>query len=174
MQWTEGVSRIPKMSLTHFFRKSAGPGFDVLVLIWPSGGQPTKYPLKSTFECFLPSVLPLWAAAVVALVFFVDDVVKICLGHFVLVVVFPGVASPWLAHQITAGVKFGWLGPLAGRHSGRGIALVTYGGAGLVTNSILFCWLFKIRDRCKKVRFQQTHNQGLRQLLLTVSWDLRA
>ena len=28
--------------------------------------------------------------------------------------------------------------------------------------------------RCKKVRFQQTHNQGLRQLLLTVSWDLCA
>ena len=27
---------------------------------------------------------------------------------------------------------------------------------------------------CKKVRFQQTHNQGLHQLLLTVSWDLRA
>ena len=26
----------------------------------------------------------------------------------------------------------------------------------------------------KKVCFQQTHNQGLRQLLLTVSWDLRA
>ena len=25
-----------------------------------------------------------------------------------------------------------------------------------------------------KVRFLQTHNQGLRQLLLTVSWDLRA
>ena len=46
--------------------------------------------------------------------------------------------------------------------------------AGLVTNSILFCWLFKIKDRCKKVRFLQTHNQGLRQLLLTVSWDLRA
>ena len=40
---------------------------------------------------------------------------------------------------------------------------------GLVTNSILFCWLFRIKDRCKKVRFQQTHNQGLRQLLLTVS-----
>ena len=35
MQWTEGeVSRIPKMPLTHFFRKSAGPGFDVLVMIW--------------------------------------------------------------------------------------------------------------------------------------------
>ena len=47
-------------------------------------------------------------------------------------------------------------------------------GPGLVTNSILFYWLFKIKDRCKKVRFQQTHNQGLRQLLLTVSWDLRA
>ena len=45
---------------------------------------------------------------------------------------------------------------------------------GLVINSILFCWLFKIKDRCKKVRFQQTHNQGLCQLLLTVSWDLRA
>ena len=30
---------------------------------------------------------------------------------------------------------------------------------GLVTNSILFCWLFTIKDRCKKVRFQQTHNE---------------
>ena len=45
---------------------------------------------------------------------------------------------------------------------------------GLVTNSILFGWLFKTKDRCKKVRFLQTHNQGLRQLLLTVSWDLCA
>ena len=26
----------------------------------------------------------------------------------------------------------------------------------------------------RKVRFRQTHNQGLRQLLLMVSWDLRA
>ena len=26
----------------------------------------------------------------------------------------------------------------------------------------------------KKVRYQQTHNQGLRQMFLTVSWDLRA
>ena len=32
----------------------------------------------------------------------------------------------------------------------------------------------KSRIDVKKVRFQQTHNQGLRQLLLTVSWDLRA
>ena len=46
--------------------------------------------------------------------------------------------------------------------------------AGLVTNSILFCWLFTIKDRCKKGSFQQTHNQGLRQLLLMVSWGLRA
>ena len=45
--------------------------------------------------------------------------------------------------------------------------------SGLVTNSIRFCWLFTIKDRCKKVLFQQTHNQGLHQLLLTVSWDLR-
>ena len=37
---------------------------------------------------------------------------------------------------------------------------------GLVTNSILFYWLFKIMDRCKKVRFQQTHNPGMRQLFL--------
>ena len=27
------LSRIPKMPLTHFFRKSTGPGFDVLVLL---------------------------------------------------------------------------------------------------------------------------------------------
>ena len=44
---------------------------------------------------------------------------------------------------------------------------------GLVTNLFLFCWLFKIKNQGVKVRFQQTHNQGLRQLL-TVSWDLCA
>ena len=33
---------------------------------------------------------------------------------------------------------------------------------------------FSQSGMCKKVRFQQTHNQDLRQLLLTVSWDLRA
>ena len=33
---------------------------------------------------------------------------------------------------------------------------------------------FHNQGSCKKVHFQQTHNQGLRQLLLTVSWDLRA
>ena len=40
-----------------------------------------------------------------------------------------------------------------------------WGPAGLVTNSIQFCWLFK---SFAKVRFQQTQNQGLRPLLLTV------
>ena len=44
----------------------------------------------------------------------------------------------------------------------------------LVTNSILFSWLFTIKDQCKKERFQQTHNQSLHQLFLTVSWDLHA
>ena len=32
----------------------------------------------------------------------------------------------------------------------------------------------KSRIDVKKVRFQQTHKKGLRQLLLMVSWDLRA
>ena len=40
---------------------------------------------------------------------------------------------------------------------------------GLVNDSIIFCLLFTIKDRCKKVHFQQTYNQGFRQLLLTVS-----
>ena len=52
------------------------------------------------------------------------------------------------------------------RWSGQGLGKVTY--------STLFCWLFTIKDRCKQVRFQQTHNQGLRQLFLTVSWELCA
>ena len=34
----------------------------------------------------------------------------------------------------------------------------------LVTNSILFCLLFKIKDQCRKVRFQKPQNQGLRLL----------
>ena len=45
---------------------------------------------------------------------------------------------------------------------------------GLGTNSISLSWLFKFKDRSEKVRFQQTHNQGLRHLFLTVFWDLRA
>ena len=45
---------------------------------------------------------------------------------------------------------------------------------GLVTNSILFCLLFTIRNRCWNVRFKHAHNQGLRHLFLTVSSDLRA
>ena len=46
--------------------------------------------------------------------------------------------------------------------------------SGYRTDSIIFCRIFTIKDRCKKVRFQQTHNEGLRQLLLTVSLDLGA
>ena len=33
---------------------------------------------------------------------------------------------------------------------------------------------FQFSEQQKQVLFKQTHNQGLRQLLLTVSWDLRA
>ena len=33
---------------------------------------------------------------------------------------------------------------------------------------------FKFLEQQKQVCFQQTYNQGLRQLFLTVSWDLRA
>ena len=40
---------------------------------------------------------------------------------------------------------------------------------GLLTNSILFCWLFPNQgDGWRKVCFQQTHNQNLRQLFLLV------
>ena len=45
-------------------------------------------------------------------------------------------------------------------HSGKSVKLSIL-ITGLVTNS-KFCWLFK--DRCEKVCFLQTHNQGLRQL----------
>ena len=37
---------------------------------------------------------------------------------------------------------------------------------GLVTNSTLICWLFTIKDRYNKVRFQQAHNQGSCNLFL--------
>ena len=57
---------------------------------------------------------------------------------------------------------------LVGCEVGAGVSLYCC-KPGLVTNSILFCWNFKIKDRCKKVPLQQTHNRGLRQLLLTVS-----
>ena len=33
---------------------------------------------------------------------------------------------------------------------------------------------FQYSEQQKQVRFQQMHNQGLRQLFLTMSWDLRA
>ena len=41
--------------------------------------------------------------------------------------------------------------------------------SGLVTNSILFCWLITIKDRYLKVRFQQTCIEGFCQLFLIVS-----
>ena len=50
----------------------------------------------------------------------------------------------------------------------------TWPRSGPVTDSILFRWLFTIKDRCRKVRFQQRHIQGLHQMFLMVSWDLRA
>ena len=43
---------------------------------------------------------------------------------------------------------------------GGGGAWAAWLTTGLVTYSILFWWLFAIKDQCKKVRFQQTHNQG--------------
>ena len=49
--------------------------------------------------------------------------------------------------------------------------LCVNGNASLVTISILFG---TIKDQCANVSFQQTHNQGLRQLFLTVSSDLSA
>ena len=39
--------------------------------------------------------------------------------------------------------------------------------SGHLLNSILF-FLFAIKDHCKKVCFYWSHNQGLRQLFLTV------
>ena len=42
--------------------------------------------------------------------------------------------------------------------------------SGNQPNFILF---FHNQGSVKRVRFQQTYNQGLRQLFLTVSWDLR-
>ena len=35
---------------------------------------------------------------------------------------------------------------------------------GLVTNSVLFCWIFTIKDKCRRCIFKQMHKQGLRQL----------
>ena len=46
--------------------------------------------------------------------------------------------------------------------------------SGLVINSILFCWLFIIKDQCKQVRFS-TNNRGLHHLFSgRCLWDLRA
>ena len=71
----------------------------------------------------------------------------------------PGWPSPHWSPQCRRGPCRAWY-----RHRYRGCA-----EAELVTNSTLFCWLFTIKGRCKKVGFQQTHNQGPHQLFLTVS-----
>ena len=42
---------------------------------------------------------------------------------------------------------------------------------GLLTNSIIFCWLFTMRDQ---VSFSETLNLDFQQLFLMVFWDLRA
>ena len=49
--------------------------------------------------------------------------------------------------------------------------------SGLVSDQwslIQFCWLFTIKDWCKKVHLQQKHIEGLLQLLLIVSWNTLA
>ena len=43
---------------------------------------------------------------------------------------------------------------------------------GLITNSILSCWIFTIQSPCETMCLLRTHIQGLCQLFLTVSWDL--
>ena len=37
----------------------------------------------------------------------------------------------------------------------------SFSGVGLVTNSILFCWLFTINDNKKRQVCSKTHDQGL-------------
>ena len=46
-------------------------------------------------------------------------------------------------------------------------------GNSCVTDSIIFVWFFTVKDRCKKVHFQQMYNRHLRQLISTLSKDLR-
>ena len=77
-----------------------------------------------------------------------------------------GLTGPW--GQLTSGLSGGHLEVMHVHE----LTVDLPPGWYQVTNSIIFCWLFTIKDRCKKVRFQQTYNQGLRQLFLTVSWDL--
>ena len=60
------------------------------------------------------------------------------------------------------------------RFKPRRLAKPTSRLVGLVTNSILLYLLFTIKDWCKKCVFNKCSNQYLRQLFLTVSWDLCA
>ena len=63
------------------------------------------------------------------------------------------VAGPWPVCQHNRGNAPNWPG-------------------GLVTTSILLCWIFTIKDQHKKVCFLQTHNQGLERLFLALSWAI--
>ena len=53
-------------------------------------------------------------------------------------------------------------------------ATVAASTSGLAIITILLFLYFKFLERRREVRFKQTHNQGLRQLFLKVSWDLCA
>ena len=76
-------------------------------------------------------------------------------------------SDSWKA--VKCGVVF--LVHFAERHLRKGKLWREEGGVDCpeVTKSILFCWLFTIKDRCKELLFQQTHNHGFRQLFLMVS-----
>ena len=79
-----------------------------------------------------------------------------------------------LRNEIWKPVKARWVGHDKENDDGQDdVECWCYEKPGLVSNAILFCWLFKIKHRCKKVRFQLTHNQAMCQLFLTVSLDLR-
>ena len=51
-----------------------------------------------------------------------------------------------------------------------GLAVAVWIRPSLVTYSILFYWLFTIKDLSKNIIFLQTHNPGWRGWFLTVFW----
>ena len=50
----------------------------------------------------------------------------------------------------------------ASTEGGEVRGILSTADSGLVTNSILFCWLFISRNQCEKLVFIPAHNQGLR------------
>ena len=84
-----------------------------------------------------------------------------------------------LIHEGWCGGSGGVLGAdgrsTIGRHHGARLSPPSCRPQGLVTILMPFCFLFTIKDRCKKVLFQRTHIQGFFCLLfLMASWDLRS